>query len=150
MFDSVKVKAGITQVTRLSAWGNSASVLAVGNLPAGNPWAGILPAGNPPAGALPVLPALSELLPGGLARGSVVAAGRWSLLCLALAAGASVYDLRGISDTLAVDDHLFGLIQFKLGTGGEAVEYLGERYPVTVAVAGATPLFDPAGSRVRS
>ncbi len=31
-----------------------------------------------------------------------------------------------------------------------AVEYLGERYPVTVAVAGATPLFDPAGSRVRS
>jgi glycine cleavage system aminomethyltransferase T len=30
-----------------------------------------------------------------------------------------------------------------------AVEYLGERYPVTVAVAGATPLFDPAGERVR-
>jgi glycine cleavage system aminomethyltransferase T len=29
------------------------------------------------------------------------------------------------------------------------VEYLGERYPVTVAVAGATPLFDPAGERVR-
>jgi hypothetical protein len=38
---------------------------------------------------LPVLPALGGLLPGGLARGSVVAAGRWSLLCLALAAGAS-------------------------------------------------------------
>ena len=31
-----------------------------------------------------------------------------------------------------------------------AVEYLGELYPVTVAVAGATPLFDPASSRVRS
>jgi len=44
----------------------------------------------PNCGALPVLPALGELLPGGLARGSVVAAGRWSLLCLALAAGASV------------------------------------------------------------
>ncbi|HXZ63621.1 MAG TPA: FAD-dependent oxidoreductase [Streptosporangiaceae bacterium] len=29
------------------------------------------------------------------------------------------------------------------------VEYLGERYPVTVAVAGSTPLFDPAGERVR-
>jgi glycine cleavage system aminomethyltransferase T len=29
------------------------------------------------------------------------------------------------------------------------VEYLGERYPVTVAVAGATSLFDPAGERVR-
>jgi hypothetical protein len=37
---------------------------------------------------LPVLPALRELLPG-LRRGSVVAAGPWSLLCLALAAGAS-------------------------------------------------------------
>jgi hypothetical protein len=41
-------------------------------------------------GILPVLPALRELLPGGgLQRGSVVATGRWSLLCLALAAEAS-------------------------------------------------------------
>jgi hypothetical protein len=40
--------------------------------------------------ALPVLPALRELFPeGGLRRGSVVAAGHWSLLCLALAAEAS-------------------------------------------------------------
>jgi glycine cleavage system aminomethyltransferase T/glycine/D-amino acid oxidase-like deaminating enzyme len=31
-----------------------------------------------------------------------------------------------------------------------AVEYLGERYPVTVAVAGPTPLFDPENTRVRS
>jgi heterotetrameric sarcosine oxidase gamma subunit len=31
-----------------------------------------------------------------------------------------------------------------------AVEYLGEQYPVTVAVAGATPLFDPRNERVRS
>jgi glycine cleavage system aminomethyltransferase T len=29
------------------------------------------------------------------------------------------------------------------------VEYMGEQYPVTVAVAGATPLFDPANERVR-
>lgn len=37
---------------------------------------------------LPVLPALCELLPhGALQRGSVVAAGTWNLLCLALAAG---------------------------------------------------------------
>jgi glycine cleavage system aminomethyltransferase T len=33
---------------------------------------------------------------------------------------------------------------------GLAVEYLGERYPVTVAVAGSTPLFDPENERVRS
>ena len=30
------------------------------------------------------------------------------------------------------------------------VEYLGERYPVTVAVAGSTPLFDPGNERIRS
>ncbi|HEY6277547.1 MAG TPA: FAD-dependent oxidoreductase [Streptosporangiaceae bacterium] len=30
------------------------------------------------------------------------------------------------------------------------VEYFGERYPVTVAVAGATPLFDPQNERIRS
>ena len=28
-----------------------------------------------------------------------------------------------------------------------AVEYMGERYPVTVAVAGSTPLFDPENER---
>jgi lipid II:glycine glycyltransferase (peptidoglycan interpeptide bridge formation enzyme) len=44
----------------------------------------------------------------------------------AYAAGADVYDMRGISDTLDESDHLFGLIQFKLGTGGQAVEYIGE------------------------
>jgi hypothetical protein len=42
----------------------------------------------PDAGLLPVLPALRDLLPNGaLQRGSVVSAGPWSLLCLALAAG---------------------------------------------------------------
>jgi glycine cleavage system aminomethyltransferase T len=30
-----------------------------------------------------------------------------------------------------------------------AVEYFGERYPVTVAVAGSTPLFDPQNERIR-
>ncbi len=51
---------------------------------------------------------------------------QWRMLADAAEAGAGVYDLRGISDTLDPADHLFGLIQFKLGTGGEAVEYLGE------------------------
>ena len=37
-----------------------------------------------------------------------------------------VYDLRGITDTLDADDSHVGLIQFKVGTGGEAVEYAGE------------------------
>jgi glycine cleavage system aminomethyltransferase T len=31
-----------------------------------------------------------------------------------------------------------------------AVEYMGERFPVTVAVAGSTPLFDPENERIRA
>ena len=40
----------------------------------------------------------------------------------------------------------------ELATPGTAllVEYMGEQYPVTVAVAGSTPLFDPENTRVRS
>ncbi len=36
------------------------------------------------------------------------------------------------------------------GSDALAVEYMGERYPVTVAVAGATALFDPENARIRS
>ncbi|CAM5309518.1 peptidoglycan bridge formation protein FemAB [Streptomyces narbonensis] len=46
---------------------------------------------------------------------------QWRMLRDAYAMGATVYDLRGISDSLDETDHLFGLIQFKVGTGGEAV-----------------------------
>ena len=51
---------------------------------------------------------------------------QWQMIRDAIAAGADVYDLRGITDTLADDDPHLGLIQFKVGTGGEAVEYVGE------------------------
>ncbi|MCW2765917.1 MAG: Methicillin resistance protein [Nocardioides sp.] len=51
---------------------------------------------------------------------------QWAMIRDALAAGADVYDLRGITDTLDADDSHIGLIQFKVGTGGEAVEYAGE------------------------
>ena len=52
---------------------------------------------------------------------------QWEMIRHALAAGAAVYDLRGITDTLdSDDDSHVGLIQFKVGTGGEAVEYVGE------------------------
>ena len=44
----------------------------------------------------------------------------------ALAAGCDVYDLRGITPTLSADDPHVGLIQFKVGTGGQAVRYVGE------------------------
>ena len=51
---------------------------------------------------------------------------QWAMIKDALAAGADVYDLRGITDTLDPNDSHVGLIQFKVGTGGEAVEYAGE------------------------
>jgi lipid II:glycine glycyltransferase (peptidoglycan interpeptide bridge formation enzyme) len=51
---------------------------------------------------------------------------QWAMIRAAHESGCTVYDLRGIGDALASDDPLFGLIRFKLGTGGEAVEYAGE------------------------
>lgn len=51
---------------------------------------------------------------------------QWAMIRQAIASKCAVYDLRGITDTLASDDPHLGLIQFKVGTGGEAVEYAGE------------------------
>jgi vancomycin resistance protein VanK len=51
---------------------------------------------------------------------------QWQMIRDALASGASVYDLRGITDTLDDSDAHVGLVQFKAGTGGRAVEYAGE------------------------
>lgn len=51
---------------------------------------------------------------------------QWRMMRDARDAGASIYDLRGITEGLAADDPELGLIQFKVGTGGEAVAYLGE------------------------
>jgi vancomycin resistance protein VanK len=51
---------------------------------------------------------------------------QWQMIRDSIAAGAAIYDLRGITDTLRADDPHLGLIQFKVGTGGEAVEYAGE------------------------
>jgi vancomycin resistance protein VanK len=51
---------------------------------------------------------------------------QWAMIRDSLAAGCDVYDLRGITPTLDVDDAHVGLIQFKVGTGGQAVRYVGE------------------------
>lgn len=51
---------------------------------------------------------------------------QWNMIQSAHAAGCDVYDLRGIADTVDPADHLFGLVQFKVGTGGFAQEYAGE------------------------
>ncbi|MET7567059.1 peptidoglycan bridge formation glycyltransferase FemA/FemB family protein [Streptomyces sp. NPDC005492] len=51
---------------------------------------------------------------------------QWRMMTDAHQLGAAVYDFRGITDTLEESNHLLGLLRFKAGTGGEAVEYLGE------------------------
>jgi len=51
---------------------------------------------------------------------------QWRMISDAHAAGCSIYDLRGISDTLDPANHLYSLVQFKVGTGGFAQEYVGE------------------------
>jgi glycine cleavage system aminomethyltransferase T len=47
---------------------------------------------------------------------------------------------------------LMGYLPVELAHEGQSllVQYMSEQYPVTVAVAGSTPLFDPDNSRVRS
>lgn len=67
---------------------------------------------------------------------------QWQMIREALAAGATVYDMRGITDTLDADDPHVGLIQFKVGTGGEAVEYVGEwDLPINRAIYAAFQLY---------
>ncbi|MFZ2261350.1 MAG: peptidoglycan bridge formation glycyltransferase FemA/FemB family protein [Luteococcus japonicus] len=51
---------------------------------------------------------------------------QWQMIQDSLAVGASVYDLRGITEGIAADNPEIGLIQFKVGTGGQAVAYPGE------------------------
>ncbi|MEV0799508.1 peptidoglycan bridge formation glycyltransferase FemA/FemB family protein [Kribbella sp. NPDC050281] len=51
---------------------------------------------------------------------------QWAMIRDALAAGCVVYNLRGITPTVDADDPHVGLIQFKVGTGGQAVRYVGE------------------------
>ena len=67
---------------------------------------------------------------------------QWAMIRHALDAGAHVYDLRGITETLDADDPHVGLIQFKVGTGGQAVEYAGEwDLPVNRAIYKAFQLY---------
>ena len=51
---------------------------------------------------------------------------QWQMMRDARDSGAVTYDMRGITDTVSADDSHAGLLQFKVGTGGQAVEYLGE------------------------
>lgn len=67
---------------------------------------------------------------------------QWQMICDANAAGCAVYDLRGIVEGVGADDPELGLIQFKVGTGGEAVAYLGEwDFPINKVLYKAFDLY---------
>jgi lipid II:glycine glycyltransferase (peptidoglycan interpeptide bridge formation enzyme) len=67
---------------------------------------------------------------------------QWRMIRDCLSDGMSAYDLRGISDTLDPEHHLYGLLRFKAGLGGEAVEYLGEwDYPLNPLLHRAFQLY---------
>lgn len=73
---------------------------------------------------------------------------QWEMIQDALAAGCSVYDLRGITEGVGADDPEIGLIQFKVGTGGEAVAYVGEwDYPINHALYAGFNLYLRARSK---
>ncbi len=63
---------------------------------------------------------------------------QWRMIQDSLAVGAKFYDLRGITPGLDADDPEIGLIQFKVGTGGEAYSHVGEwDYPINKVLHGA-------------
>ncbi|MFD9353524.1 lipid II:glycine glycyltransferase FemX [Streptomyces sp. NPDC060031] len=51
---------------------------------------------------------------------------QWRMMCDAHALGADEYDMRGVPSTLDPGERSFGLLRWKLGTGGQVVETLGE------------------------
>ncbi|MFC9030496.1 lipid II:glycine glycyltransferase FemX [Streptomyces arboris] len=51
---------------------------------------------------------------------------QWRMLLDAHALGADVYDMRGVPSTLDPEERAYGLLRWKLGTGGQVVETLGE------------------------
>jgi len=51
---------------------------------------------------------------------------QWKMMLDARGLGADVHDMRGVPSTLDPGDRPFGLLRWKLGTGGQVVETLGE------------------------
>lgn len=51
---------------------------------------------------------------------------QWRMICDAHALGAQEYDMRGVPSTLDPSARSHGLLRWKLGTGGQVVETLGE------------------------
>ncbi|MEW2636419.1 peptidoglycan bridge formation glycyltransferase FemA/FemB family protein [Streptomyces sp. NPDC048389] len=63
---------------------------------------------------------------------------QWRMMSDAHQLGADVYDMRGITDMLDESSHQLGLLRFKVGTGGQVAEYIGEwDYPLNGVLHGA-------------
>ncbi len=74
------------------------------------------------------------------ARGSNAV--QWQMIQDAIAEGASVYDLRGITEGITDANPELGLIQFKVGTGGQATAFIGEwDYPINPLIYRAFSLY---------
>jgi lipid II:glycine glycyltransferase (peptidoglycan interpeptide bridge formation enzyme) len=67
---------------------------------------------------------------------------QWRMMADAHEMGASLYDLRGITDAVAGDEQQLALLRHRLGTGGQAVEYLGEwDFPISKVLHKALDLY---------
>jgi lipid II:glycine glycyltransferase (peptidoglycan interpeptide bridge formation enzyme) len=78
----------------------------------------------------------------------------WRILQDLLAEGTAVYDMRGVGDSLDPEDGIFGVLRFKLGTGGDTVENVGDwdlavRPVLHRTVQRLLPLWVQGGASVR-
>ncbi|MEU6161872.1 peptidoglycan bridge formation glycyltransferase FemA/FemB family protein [Streptomyces sp. NPDC047130] len=67
---------------------------------------------------------------------------QWRMIADAHEMGADLYDLRGIRDAVAGEEQHLALLRHRLGTGGQAVEYLGEwDFPISRVLHKALDLY---------
>ena len=71
---------------------------------------------------------------------------QWSMIEWAVEQGCRIYDFRGVPGRVGEDHPLYGLYKFKLGFGGDYVEFVGEvdmvlNKPVNFMITKGKPVF---------
>ena len=71
---------------------------------------------------------------------------QWSMIEWAVEQGCRIYDFRGVPGRVGEDHPLYGLYKFKLGFGGDYVEFVGEmdmvlNHPVNWMITKGKPIF---------
>ena len=71
---------------------------------------------------------------------------QWSMIEWAVEKGCRIYDFRGVPGRVGEDHPLYGLYKFKLGFGGDYVEFVGEMdmvlsKPVNFMITKGKPVF---------